>query len=117
MSSHPVHMHPIEVEKKITLMSFAPLSVIGRYFACSTHALAVNVFGKRPVHSDDCRTSFMYYVNDGIYGSFNCIMFDHYTVVPALLKVRPARSSCLFTIPFSKVDVIQHQVGVVQCAD
>ena len=32
----------------------------------------------------------MYYVNDGIYGSFNCIMFDHYTVVPALLKVKLA---------------------------
>ena len=32
--------------------------------------------------------SFMYYVNDGIYGSFNCIMFDHYTVVPSLLRVR-----------------------------
>jgi ornithine decarboxylase len=33
-------------------------------------------------------SSFMYYVNDGIYGSFNCIMFDHYTVVPSLLQVR-----------------------------
>ena len=74
----------------------------GRYFACSTHALAVNVFAKRPVltsgegassardaGSDNSdQPSFMYYVNDGIYGSFNCIMFDHYTVVPALLQVR-----------------------------
>ena len=30
----------------------------------------------------------MYYVNDGIYGSFNCILFDHYTVVPSLLQVQ-----------------------------
>lgn len=64
----------------------------GRYFACSTHALAVNVFSKRVVNAEDSKPSYMYYVNDGIYGSFNCIMFDHYTVVPTLLQARsPAR--------------------------
>lgn len=87
---------------KISLLSYQ--SYVGRYFACSTHALAVNVFAKRPVltsedggvstcgssggNDDGSRASFMYYVNDGIYGSFNCIMFDHYTVVPSLLQVR-----------------------------
>ena len=30
---------------------------------------------------------FMYYVNDGVYGSFNCLMYDHATVEPKLLKV------------------------------
>lgn len=25
---------------------------------------------------------FMYYVNDGVYGSFNCLVFDHATVTP-----------------------------------
>ncbi|TPX54911.1 hypothetical protein SeMB42_g00109 [Synchytrium endobioticum] len=29
--------------------------------------------------------SFMYYVNDGVYGSFNCLMFDHAIVTPRLL--------------------------------
>ena len=24
----------------------------------------------------------MYYVNDGVYGSFNCLVFDHATVTP-----------------------------------
>lgn len=83
-------------------LSVVSLLYVGRYFACSTHALAVNVFAKRPVAvtSEDSDggsssdqgnggpSSFMYYVNDGIYGSFNCIMFDHYTVVPSLLQVR-----------------------------
>ena len=59
------------------------------------------MFAKRPVLTSEegasnssssgdgsSRPSFMYYVNDGIYGSFNCIMFDHHTVVPALLQVR-----------------------------
>jgi ornithine decarboxylase len=27
---------------------------------------------------------FMYYLNDGVYGSFNCILFDHATVHPTL---------------------------------
>lgn len=28
--------------------------------------------------------SYMYYMNDGVYGSFNCILFDHATVKPVL---------------------------------
>ena len=31
--------------------------------------------------------SYMYYVNDGVYGSFNCILFDHATVEPTLVEV------------------------------
>lgn len=27
----------------------------------------------------------MYYVNDGVYGSFNCIMFDHVNPLPSKL--------------------------------
>lgn len=30
----------------------------------------------------------MYYVNDGVYGSFNCLMFDHATVHPEVLGVK-----------------------------
>lgn len=32
---------------------------------------------------------FMYYVNDGVYGSFNCLLYDHATVFPQLLEVIP----------------------------
>ncbi len=31
--------------------------------------------------------SYMYYVNDGVYGSFNCILYDHNIPSPAVLKV------------------------------
>ena len=30
---------------------------------------------------------FMYYVNDGVYGSFNCILFDHVHPKPESLEV------------------------------
>jgi len=29
----------------------------------------------------------MYYVNDGVYGSFNCLLFDHAEVSVSTLKV------------------------------
>jgi ornithine decarboxylase len=69
----------------------------GRFIARGTHTLAINVFAKRdcragiepvpdvPVHSimnesteNATGDSFLYYVNDGIYQSFNNIYFDHY---------------------------------------
>jgi len=46
----------------------------GRYFAATTHTLAVNVVSRRQVELEDS-TEFLYYINDGIYGSFNCIFF------------------------------------------
>ncbi|KAJ3414863.1 hypothetical protein HDV05_005927 [Chytridiales sp. JEL 0842] len=33
----------------------------------------------------DDHPSFMYYINDGMYGSFNCIQFDHAKVIPKVL--------------------------------
>lgn len=31
--------------------------------------------------------SFMYYVSDGVYGSFNCLLYDHATVEPEVVEV------------------------------
>jgi ornithine decarboxylase len=27
---------------------------------------------------------YMYYINDGVYGSFNCVLYDHYVPEPSL---------------------------------
>ncbi len=48
----------------------------GRFFVASAFTLAVNITAKRTVQEKD-EKKFMFYVNDGVYGSFNCIMFDH----------------------------------------
>uniref|UniRef100_H2ZI04 ornithine decarboxylase n=1 Tax=Ciona savignyi TaxID=51511 RepID=H2ZI04_CIOSA len=71
----------------------------GRYFAASAYTLATNIIAKRAVlqgvpgeEADSPKgkifqnLSFMYYVNDGIYGSFNCLFFDHAQVTPQILK-------------------------------
>jgi len=50
----------------------------GRYFVAESHTLAVNVFAKRIIpETDSEERRFLYYINDGVYQSFNCIFFDH----------------------------------------
>ncbi|XP_065891459.1 ornithine decarboxylase-like [Dysidea avara] len=57
----------------------------GRYFACSTHVLAVSVISKRCISSHPNK-EFMYYINDGIYGSFNCLLHGHVKPTPKILQ-------------------------------
>jgi len=47
----------------------------GRFFASKSHTLVFNVIGKKK-YVIDGETRFQYYMNDGVYGCFNCIMFD-----------------------------------------
>ncbi|XP_075057540.1 ornithine decarboxylase [Mixophyes fleayi] len=68
----------------------------GRYYVASAFTLAVNIIAKKVMlteqtGSDDeedssCEKTLMYYVNDGVYGSFNCILYDHAHVKPVLQK-------------------------------
>lgn len=60
----------------------------GRYYACSAFTLCVNVIAKRIMEEEcDGAKSIMYYINDGVYSSFNCIFYDHvHEFEPILLK-------------------------------
>jgi ornithine decarboxylase len=50
----------------------------GRFFVSSSHTLVVNVIGKKDLMDrTDGEKMFVYYLNDGMYGSFNCVHFDH----------------------------------------
>ncbi|KAL7422255.1 Ornithine decarboxylase [Cryptotrichosporon argae] len=75
----------------------------GRLLVSSAFTLATSIIARRrapeatsapaPVappaeHTDDSASAdVMYYINDGVYGSFNCIMFDHQIVHPYALTV------------------------------
>lgn len=62
----------------------------GRYMAQKTHILATNIYAKRSIDPiQNANSSFLYYINDGVYGSFNCIFFDHAHPVPFPLKEIP----------------------------
>uniref|UniRef100_A0A8D2E1H0 Ornithine decarboxylase n=1 Tax=Sciurus vulgaris TaxID=55149 RepID=A0A8D2E1H0_SCIVU len=58
----------------------------GRYYVASAFTLAVNIIAKKIIlkeqtgsdgEDESSEQTFMYYVNDGVYGSFNCILYDH----------------------------------------
>lgn len=69
----------------------------GRYYVANAFTLAANVIARRTVYPHSESSSelnhergmtsnhFMYYINDGVYGSFNCIMFDHQHPVAKVL--------------------------------
>ncbi|KAF9231371.1 pyridoxal-dependent decarboxylase [Melanogaster broomeanus] len=71
----------------------------GRYYVSRAFSLATNIIARRaPVNENSSETaapcvsqsdepSVMYYINDGVYGAFNCILFDHQVVEPYVLSM------------------------------
>jgi len=55
--------------------NFRAIAEPGRFFASKSHTLVFNVIGKKKQIVNG-EPYFSYYMNDGIYGCFNCIMFD-----------------------------------------
>jgi len=71
----------------------------GRYFVAESHTLAVNVFAKRQVPAtEDEEKRFLYYVNDGVYQSFNCIFFDHVHPTPLVHELNGRANMFMCTI-------------------
>ncbi|XP_040280530.1 antizyme inhibitor 2 [Bufo bufo] len=77
----------------------------GRYYVASAFSLAVNIIAKKEVCLDSSGSddedsypnkNIMYYVNDGVYGSFNCIFFDHAHPKPILHK-KPSPDQPLYS--------------------
>ena len=79
------------------------ISEPGRYFCTEAYTLAVSVISKRekflppPENTEDGdnngdgssaapQRQLLYYMAEGLYGSFNNIIFDHFTPSPLLLK-------------------------------
>lgn len=71
------------------------ISEPGRFFAAASHTLAVNVIGRKLAPTNDItgagaagadgQPNYMYFVNDGLYGSFNCVVYDHPTLHPIVI--------------------------------
>jgi len=63
------------------------ISEPGRYYVSSAFTLASHVIARRTV-DDPARgeKSYMLYLNDGLYGNFSSIMFDHQNPVPRVLR-------------------------------
>ncbi|KAF2720650.1 hypothetical protein K431DRAFT_320879 [Polychaeton citri CBS 116435] len=63
----------------------------GRYYTSSAFTIACNVIARRTVAdptNEGRGNSYMLYLNDGVYGNFSSIIFDHQHPVPHLLSSR-----------------------------
>lgn len=83
----------------------------GRYFASLSHTLVFNVIGKKKV-VENGETKFSYYMNDGVYGCFNCIMFDHQTpeIFPFNERNEKRYKSTIFGPTCDSIDTISRNV-------
>lgn len=75
-----------------SIIEYNWVCMAGFFYPCSSFAVAVNVTGKRCVKAQDQGESpvIMYYVNDGIYGLFNCSLYNTYAkmlLFPEAIKV------------------------------
>lgn len=60
----------------------------GRFYVASAFTLVTNIQSKKNIYdavTDDVN-HIMYYINDGVYGSFNCLLYDHQHVKPLFLN-------------------------------
>lgn len=84
----------------------------GRLLVSSAFTLATSIIARRralestapavaAAEDGEQGTDVMYYINDGVYGSFNCIMFDHQIVHPYPLTIgnSPANQSARPAFP------------------
>lgn len=63
----------------------------GRYFAEAAGTLYCNIFSKRvrpEAAVPEGAATHAYWVGDGLYGSFNCLMYDHATVAARPLRMQ-----------------------------
>lgn len=91
----------------------------GRYFAQRTHTLVMNVIGKKIfMDNEKDEKTIVYYLNDGIYGSFNCIMFDHErpTILPFNERNEKQFRSRLFGPTCDSIDMISDEVMLPELA-
>ncbi|KAI0909036.1 ornithine decarboxylase [Ustulina deusta] len=59
----------------------------GRYYVSSAFTIACNIIARRTIENPlTGETSYMVYVNDGLYGNFSSIMFDHQHPVAKVLR-------------------------------
>ncbi|KAF2474550.1 ornithine decarboxylase [Lindgomyces ingoldianus] len=59
----------------------------GRYYVSTAFTIACHVIARRTVADATLgTTSYMLYLNDGVYGNFSSIIFDHQNPIPRILK-------------------------------
>jgi ornithine decarboxylase len=85
----------------------------GRYFAQNSHTLILCITGKKSIQDETGEKRFVYYLNDGLYNSFNCIIFDHATfdIIPLVPREEGRMyKSKLFGPTCDSMDLIKENI-------
>ena len=103
--------------KEIENKTIQFISEPGRYFAQKTHTLVLNVIGKKKI-VEEGEEKIIYYLNDGIYGSFNCIYFDHShpVILPFNERDGKLHKSRIFGPTCDSIDLIADEVMLPELA-
>jgi ornithine decarboxylase len=96
----------------------------GRYMVARSHTLVVNVTSRR-LPDKDSGDNVLYYVDDGVYGSFSCMPFDHQRPQPQLLMSEDrecgneTRKSTIFGPTCDSLDCIgkEFQLPILEIGD
>ena len=117
------------------------ISEPGRYFAQTSHILVLNVIGKKIIYDTSIKNintifktdevkentnendgindkKIIYYLNDGVYGSFNCIFFDHNNpiILPFNERKEKLYKTTIFGPTCDSIDLISENVLLPELA-
>ena len=86
---------------QIKVRAFSDVSVRfiaepGRYFASASTAVATKVYSRKGGNGVSPQ---VLYVDDGVYGSFNNVLYDHATPVPEKMWIKQRVPSLISTLP------------------
>lgn len=84
----------------------------GRYFVEKSHILVLNIIGKKKSRNNDEEKIIKYYLNDGVYNSFNCILYDYRipNIIPFNKKEGILYKSILFGPTCDSIDLISDNI-------
>jgi ornithine decarboxylase len=81
------------------------ISEVGRYLVESSHRLYVHIIGKKIKNNTR-----IYYINDGMYGTFNCKLFDHATPLLKTDKEGPWWPSTIYGPTCDSLDIVEEMI-------
>ena len=104
--------------EEIKTKSVQFISEPGRFFSQKTHTLVLNVIGKKKMVNVVGETIIVYYLNDGVYNSFNCIFFDHAKPIILPFNERDGKlhKSKIFGATCDSIDVITEEMMLPELA-
>ena len=90
----------------------------GRYFVEKSHTLVLNIIGKKKSKNNSGDKIIIYYLNDGVYNSFNCILYDYRTPIILPFNERDGclHKSVLFGPTCDSIDLISDNIMLPELA-